>query len=418
MATPFRHRNFTLLWTAGLISITGDWMLLVAVPVTVLGLTGSSAATAAAFAAALLPRVVAAPVAGVLVDRWDRRHALIGACLVQALLVLPLMTVDRAGDLWIVVATTFGTGCVAQVLTTAENALLPTLVEDGERTRANSLNVLNNNLARLIGPAIGGVLTASAGLKAVAALDAATFLAAAGLVVLVRIRRQPNTGGTAAARFWDDLRSGLAVVRNVHAVRVMFVFLAIVFFGEGVMGTMIVVFVERALDGGPRDLGWLVAAQAIGGIAGGLLGGVIGDRVPPRLLTGLGAIGLGVGDLAIFNYPHWYQGVWPALVLMAAVGVPAALSNAGLMTMLQTAVDDRMRGRVFGAALTVMALVALCGTATCALLGDRLGPVTLLNIQGIGMIVGGLYVLRALRSAISGVTPATQRTSATAGRTA
>ena len=105
-------------------------------------------------------------------------------------------------------------------------------------------------------------------------------------------------------------------------------------------------------------------------------------------------------------------------VLVAAVGVPAALSNAGLMTMLQTAVDDRLRGRVFGAALTVMALVALCGTATCAALGDRLGPVTLLNIQGVGMLVGGLYVLRALRPAISGVTPATQRTSATAGRTA
>jgi MFS family permease len=422
MATPFRHRDFALLWTAGLISITGDWMLMVAVPVTVLGITGSSAATAASLAAALLPRVVAAPVAGVLVDRWDRRHALIGAALIEALLVLPLMTVDRAGDLWIVVVTTFATGCVAQVLTTAENALLPTLVEDGERARANSLNVLNNNLARLVGPAVGGVLTASFGLKAVAALDAATFLAAAGLVVLVRTRRprakaEVTTAG-AAARFWSDLKGGLAVVPTVPVVRVMFVFLAIVSFGEGVMGTMLVVFVERALDGGPRDLGWIVAAQAIGGIAGGLLGGVIGDRVPPRLLTGLGAVALGVGDLVIFNYPHWYVGVWPALVLMAAVGVPAALLNAGLMTMLQTSVDDRLRGRVFGAALTVMALVALCGTATCAALGDRLGPVTLLNIQGVGMLVGGIYVLRALRPAISGVTPATQRTSTTAGRTA
>lgn len=417
MATPFRHRDFALLWSAGLISITGDWMLVVAVPVAVLGITGSSAATAAAFAAVLLPRVFAAPIAGVLVDRWDRRHAMVGAGLLQALLVLPLTTVDRKGDLWIVIATTFAMGCVAQVISTAENALLPTLVDNGERGRANSLNVLNNNLARLIGPALGGVLTASLGLKSVAALDAATFLAAAGLVFLVRTRENPDLP---TAHFWVDLRTGLAEVRANRTLRVMFVFLAIVSFGEGVMGTMLVVFVGRALDGGPRDLGWIVSAQAVGGIAGGLLGGVIGDRVPPRLLIGMGSVALGLGDLVIFNYPHWYPRVWPALVLMGLVGVPSALANAGMMTVLQTSVDDRLRGRVFGAGLTVMALLALCGTATCAALGDRFGPVALLNIQGIGMTVGGVFVLFALRTvtAVSGVTPATQRTSATAGRTA
>lgn len=449
MATPFRHRDFTLLWFAGLISVTGDWMLTVAVPVTVLSLTGSSAATAASAAAVLLPRVVAAPIAGVLVDRWDRRHAVVGASLIQMLLALPLMTVDRAGDLWIVIVATFASGCVAQVVVTAENALLPTLVGPGETTRANALNVLNNSLGRLLGPAVGGLLTASAGLAVVAALDATTFLTAAGLVALIRTRRPaadaatppaagatrpgaattpPAAGATgpgpaatapggAAARFWTDLRTGIATVPAVPALRVLFVFLAIVSLGEGVMGSMMVVFVERTIDGGPREYGWIIAAQAVGGIAGGLLGGVIADRVPGRLLIGLGAIAMGSGDVVIFNYPHWYRGVWPALVLMALVGVPAALMNAGLMTMLQTSVADRLRGRVFGAVLTVMAVVSLCGVALSALLGDRLGPVVLLNVQGAGLIVGGIYVLMALRAAVSGVTPATERIPATAGRT-
>jgi MFS family permease len=419
MATPFRHRDFTLLWAAGLISITGDWMLTVAVPITVLGITGSSAATAASFAAVLLPRIMAAPIAGVLVDRWDRRHALIGASLALALLVLPLATVDRAGDLWIVVAVTFASGCVAQVFATAENALLPTLVDAAETGRANSLNVLNNSLGRLIGPALGGVLTASAGIAVVAALDAATFLAAAGLVALVRARR-PRAAVVAGERhrFWTDLRAGLAAVAAHPHLRVLFVFITIISLGEGVMGSMLVVFVERALDGGPREFGWIVAAQAVGGIAGGLLGAKIADRIPPRPLIGFGAVALGVGDLAIFNYPHWYQGVWPALVLMAAVGVPVALSVAGLMTLLQTSVDDGLRGRVFGAATMVMALMSLGGAAFSAGLGDRFGPVALLNIQGVGMIVGGVWVLAALRVAVSGVTPATHRTPTAAGRTA
>lgn len=118
----------------------------------------------------------------------------------------------------------------------------------------------------------------------------------------------------------------------------------------------------------------------------------------------------------IFNYPRWYPEIWPALVLMAVVGVPAALLMAGVMTMLQTAVANESRGRVFGAALTVMSLVGLVGTVVASVLGDRLRPVTLLNVQGVGLVAGGVYVFTALRPAVSGVTPATERTLMPAGR--
>ena len=155
MTTPLRHRDFVLLWTAGLISMTGNWMLLVAVPVTVLTVTGSSTATGAAVAAGLVPRILVAPLAGVYVDRWDRRRALVWANVLQVGLVLPLALVDDAGDMWIVIGSTFAMGCVAQVVSTAENALLPTLVPGGETGRANALNALNNNLSRLAGPALG-----------------------------------------------------------------------------------------------------------------------------------------------------------------------------------------------------------------------------------------------------------------------
>jgi MFS family permease len=84
MKAPLRHRDFALLWIAGLISITGNWMLYVAVPITVLQMTGSSAATGTAFLATLLPRILVGPVAGVFVDRWSRRRALIVANLASA----------------------------------------------------------------------------------------------------------------------------------------------------------------------------------------------------------------------------------------------------------------------------------------------------------------------------------------------
>jgi MFS family permease len=253
--------------------------------------------------------------------------------------------------------------------------------------------------------------------------DAATFLVAALMIALVGARCPADraTGGAAvtepgARRVWADLRTGLAVIRAIRRLRVIFVFLAIVSLGEGVMSVMIVVFTQRTLHGGVRELGWITAAQAIGGIAGGLLGGVLGDRVPARWLVGLGTVLLGVGDLMIFNYPRWYPELWPALVLMAAVGVPAALIMAGVLTVLQTSTVDALRGRVFGAALTVMSLVGLVGTGVAAALGDRLGPVALLNVQGLGLVAGGLFVIAALRPALSGVTPATERTLMAAGR--
>jgi MFS family permease len=424
MTTPLRHRDFALLWTAGLISMTGNWMLLVAVPVTVLTVTGSSTATGVAVAAGLVPRILVAPLAGVYVDRWDRRRALVWANLLQVGLVLPLAAVDDAGDMWIVVGSTLAMGCVAQVVSTAENALLPTLVRGGETGRANALNTLNNNLARLAGPAIGGLLAASAGIGAVAVTDAATFLLAAVMIALIGARRPADrapdgaaASGAGARRMWADLRTGLAVIRATRKLRVIFLFLAIISLGEGVMGVMIVVFAQRTLHGGARELGWITAAQAIGGIAGGLLGGgMLGDRVPARWLVGLGTVLLGAGDLLIFNYPHWYPELWPALVLMAAVGVPAALIMTGVLTVLQTSTVDALRGRVFGAALTVMSLVGLAGTVVASALGDPLGPVNLLNVQGLGLVAGGALVIVALRPAVSGVTPATQRTLMVVGR--
>ena len=424
MTTPLRHRDFVLLWTAGLISMTGNWMLLVAVPVTVLTVTGSSTATGAAVAAGLVPRILVAPLAGVYVDRWDRRRALVWANVLQVGLVLPLALVDDAGDMWIVIGSTFAMGCVAQVVSTAENALLPTLVPGGETGRANALNALNNNLSRLAGPAIGGLLAASAGIGAVAVTDAATFLVAAVMISLIGAHRPADRARDGAAatergarRVWMDLRTGLAVIRATRRLRVIFVFLAIISLGEGLMSVMIVVFAQRTLHGGARELGWITAAQAIGGIVGGLLGGVLGDRVPARWLVGLGTVLLGAGDLVIFNYPRWYPELWPALALMAAVGVPAALIMAGVLTVLQTSTVDALRGRVFGAALTVMSLVGLAGTALASALGDRLGPVTLLNVQGLGLVAGGAFVIVALRPAVSGVTPATERTLMVVGRT-
>jgi MFS family permease len=146
-----RRRDFGLLWAGGLISETGDWFLLVGLPVWVLQVTGSSLVTATVFLVGLLPGLVVGPLAGVLVDRWDRRRTLVAVSLAQAAFLLPLLAVDGRHRLWVVYLVMAAEAALAQLNDPARNALVPTLVARDDLVGANALIGLNANLARLAG---------------------------------------------------------------------------------------------------------------------------------------------------------------------------------------------------------------------------------------------------------------------------
>ena len=119
-----RRRDFGLLWAGGLISETGDWFLLVGLPVWVLQVTGSSLVTATVFLVGLLPGLVVGPLAGVLVDRWDRRRTLVAVSLAQAAFLLPLLAVDGRHRLWVVYLVMAAEAALAQLNDPARNALV------------------------------------------------------------------------------------------------------------------------------------------------------------------------------------------------------------------------------------------------------------------------------------------------------
>jgi hypothetical protein len=187
-----RRRDFGLLWAGGLISETGDWFLLVGLPVWVLQVTGSSLVTATVFLVGLLPSLVVGPLAGVLVDRWDRRRTLVAVSLAQAGFLLPLLAVDGRGDLWVVYLVMAVEAVLAQFNDPARNALVPALVGRDDLVGANALIGLNGNLARLVGSPLGGVLVEVAGLPGLVVGDAASFLLGAALIALVRPRAAPT----------------------------------------------------------------------------------------------------------------------------------------------------------------------------------------------------------------------------------
>jgi MFS family permease len=185
MLRVLRSRNYGLLWVSQLISMIGGWALFAALPFYVFSLTGSVLATGIMFLIQVVPPLVLGSVAGVFVDRWDRRWTMVGSNLLQGATLVILLGIRSADMIWLVYLAGFLQSIAAQFFGPANNALLPALVEKDQLLTANSLDSLGENIARLIGPALGGLLLANIGLQGVVLLNIGTFLIAALLIYLI-----------------------------------------------------------------------------------------------------------------------------------------------------------------------------------------------------------------------------------------
>ena len=401
MLRILRQPNFQRLWLGGLISMIGDWILITGLPLEIYRRTGSTLATGAMVLAFLIPSIALGSIGGVFVDRWDRRRLMVGINVVLALAVLPLLAIDALG-LWIAYAVLFTMSCLEQLFGPAETALLPNLLEnaDDDLVTANSLNGMNNHLARLIGPVIGGFLVAAGGLTAVALVDAASFAIAAGLIWSIR---SPHTravrtdslehqAATAWRRLVHEWREGVGLVWRQPVLRALLVFFVITRIGEGLTATLFVPWAVDAVNGGDMGYGLLLATQAIGGLAGAVVIGRMGSRINPLRMVIWSAVIFGLIDLVLFGYPVAFPFIGPALVMMVIVGVPGAAMMAGIVTLQQTLTSDSHRGRVIGALGAVGAAGSLIGAIGAGILGESLPVVGLLLVQGSGYVIGGLAI--------------------------
>ena len=405
MLATLRQRDFALLWVGGLISVAGDWVLRAALPFFVYARTGSTIATAAMIVASLAPGALLGTVAGVFVDRADRRRVLVGANLLQAAIVALLLVVPSGDWLWVVYVVAVAQSCIASFSEPAEAALLPTLVADEHLLAANALNALNNRLARLVGAPLGGALLAHLGLEAVVALDCATFAAAALLVGRIRTPRsaEPAFAGepgveqtrSALADFWRDWLGGLRVVRQERAIAVLFFVFGLMTFGGTMLDPLDVAWVRDVLAEGPEVYSWLLTTHAATGIVGTLVVGRLATAWTPRALIGWSSLVAAAALAVRYNLP-----ALPLALSMAAVtGFTSVVSAVGVETLAQRTVRDEYRGRVFGSLGASGALLSLAGAAAGGLLAEVVGIVPMLNVATALIFVAGLVVVRAFAPA-------------------
>lgn len=417
MFATLKNKNFALLWTGGLISQIGNWMLMAALPFHVYAITGSALATSAILIAYMAPGALFGSAAGVFVDRWDRKKVMVLTSLIQALVVLLLLLAQTPNMIWLVYVVAFVEATIGQFFGPAENAVLPSLVGEEHLLSANSLNALNDNLARLVGPAVGGALLGLVGFGSVALFDAISYLAVAVLVALVTIpdaTRKPAAAGkeTAAAakapadrkQFIQEWLSGLKLVRHHSILSRLFLIIGFALFGDAILSAILVVFLQADLSYTPLEYGWIMTARGLGGLIGGLLIAQMGQKLSPARLMSYASVLCGLLILIMVNFPSLAV-ILPLIIL---AGIMAVAWFVSIQTLLQQNTEDAYRGRIFGAFSTTNMLLMLLGSIFGGVMADQIGSTALMNGAGLIYVIAGVLGFFLLVSQVANRQPLSQ----------
>ena len=404
MLAALRQRNFAFLWFGQVISMIGDWVLFIALPFYVYTLTGSTLATGMMFIVETIPRLFFGSIAGVFVDRWDRKRTMFIAELAQAFVLIPLFLVHSQQWLWIVYIFAFVESTISQFFIPAKSAIIPNLVDEQHLLAANSLNSMSQELTRLVGPFLGGVLLGLLGINSVILVDAVSFLISASMIALIslpsmvaRLSEQAkvtHSGAVAGiSKVWHEWLGGLQLVKKQQLITAIFVVIGVAMVGEGIIEVLFTAYVKQVMHGSALVLGWLMTAQAIGGIIGSLIVVQASKVIRPTRLIPLSALIFGPLIIVIVNIP-----VLPiVLPLVTIIGVAAIGFFVSLLTLLQSNVDDEYRGRIFGALNTVQAIAMLFGMVLASGLGDHLGVITMLEVDAAFNILAGVLAFVMIR---------------------
>jgi MFS family permease len=316
---------FRALWIASLVSNVGTWVQNVASTWQMTTLTSSALLVALMQTATALPIFLLALPAGAMADIVDLRRLLIGtqAWMLAAAAALGLMTLTRTVSPTGLLVLTFLLGLGSALSIPAWQAMLPELVERGHLVSAVTMNGVSTNLARAIGPALGGLLVAAAGPGPAYLLNAASFLAV--VAVLAKWRRRPTASVAPAERVWGAVRAGARYVRHAPEIRALLARVTVFTFAASAYWALLPLVAARRLSVGSSGYGVLLALFGIGAVAGGAVLPQIQARLSVDRLVAVTSAAT-VACLLVMGFSRNF----------AVVGAATALAGACWMDMLST----------------------------------------------------------------------------------
>ena len=342
-----RNRNFSLLWVGQLLSFFGDRIHQVALGVLVLRF-GSDADLGFTLAATAVPSLVLGPLAGALVDRWNRRATMIICDLLRAGLVLlvPLAITIHIG---LVIAIAFTVASVGLLFRPAKTAILPSIVSEQHLMTANSASTLNETLADIGQPLAAAIVAALAGLIAAAfVLDSATYLVSALFIWAMVVPRQELEASEpiSLGAIWREMAEGWNFLTHQAELLANTVVSTVAQIAIGAEFVVSLIYAERILNQDtlpwPINYGWLMGALGLGSVIGGVVIGTMATKAPKGPLTIAGFVGVGVSLVLAGLVTNPYL----AIVIFFFGGVANMLFLIPTITLFQQRTPQRLFGRV------------------------------------------------------------------------
>lgn len=338
---PLRSPVYRRLWLAQVVSNVGTWMQTVAAQWLIVTVSGSAALVGLVQTASTLPVVLLAALAGVLADVLDRRQVLVVVQLAMVVVAaaLAVLTFASVTDPVVLLGFTFVLGCGAAFVAPAWQAIQPELVPRAQLPQVSALGAVNMNLARAVGPALGGVLVAAAGAGWVFALNAASFLVVAGAVW--SWRREARVDPAGRERLSAALRSGARYVRHAPSMRRVLLCSVLFVPAASALWALLPVVADEGLGLSANGYGILLAALGVGAIAGTVVLPYVRVRMRLRWLLAASFV-LYAGVLAVLAFTSSFAVTIGVLTLAGAAWV-AVLStlNATAQTVLAAWVRAR-----------------------------------------------------------------------------
>jgi MFS family permease len=383
-----RHRNFRLFFGGQSISLIGTWMTRVATSWLVYRLTKSSLLLGTVSFAGQIPTFLLAPLAGVVVDRIDRRKVLVWTQTFAMLQSLALAWLTLAHRITVaeILALSAMQGIINAFDMPGRQSFMVKMVESrADLSNAIAINSSMVNAARLIGPSLAGILIAATSEGWCFLVDGISYIAV--IVSLLMMRVVPSSEESERTSMFAQLREGWTYVSGFVPIRTILLLFALLSLMGWPFMVLMPIFAAQVLHGGPHTLGFLMGAVGVGSLVSAL------SLVMRRSVRGLSkmipiaAVVFGAG-LISFGFS---TNLWLSMTLMLLTGFGMMQGLTSSNTIIQTLVDEKMRGRVMSYYTMAFVGMAPFGSLLAGAMAHMIGAPRTVIVSGVACILGGTW---------------------------
>jgi MFS family permease len=381
-----RHRNFQLFFAGQLISLIGTWMQTVAQSWLVYRLTGSTLLLGTVGFAGQIPVFLVAPLGGVVADRAHRHRVVIATQTASMVLafILAVLTLTHRIQVWEIMVLAAGLGIVNAFDIPARQAFLMDMVGREDLMNAIALNSSMFNGARILGPAVAGIVVAWVGEGWCFFANAVSYIAVIAGLLMMKIQHPLNLASEGSPL--EHIVEGFRFVLDKRPIKSILLLLGLVSLVGMPYSVLMPVFASQILHGGARELGLLMGATGVGALLGALsLAARVGVRGLGRLIA-MCAGGFGA-SLIFFSFSRLFG---LSMVLLIPVGFTMMVQMASSNTLLQSMVPDQMRGRVIALYSMMFMGMAPFGAFFAGAVAHHIGAPWTVAIGGVACIAGAI----------------------------